>query len=60
MVKKDLELKIIKEEFILPKFYKNDILIAINSLSCKQINRVNNIEFITDFDPKYFWDLLYK
>ena len=60
MVKKAIEFKIIKEELILPKFYNNDILIAINSLSCRQINRVNNIEFITTFDPKYFWDLLYK
>ena len=60
MVKKALELKIIKEEFILPKFYKNDILIAINSLSCRQINKVNDIEFTTTFDPKYLWDLLYK
>ena len=60
MVKKGLELKIIKEEFILPKFYKNDILIAINSLSCRQINKVNDTEFTTKFDPKYFWDLLYK
>ena len=60
MVKKALELKITKEEFILPKFYKNDILIAINSLSCRQINKVNDIEFTTTFDPKYLWDLLYK
>ena len=60
MVKKGLELKIIKEEFILPKFYKNDILIAINILSCRQINKVNDIEFTTTFDPKYLWDLLYK
>ena len=60
MVKKALELKIIKEEFILPKFYKDDILIAINSLSCRQINKVNDIEFTTTFDPKYLWDLLYK
>ncbi len=60
MVKKALELKIIKEEFILPKFYKNDILIAINSLSCRQINKVNDIKFTTIFDPKYLWDLLYK
>ena len=60
MVKKAIELEIIKEELILPKFYKNDILIAINSLYCRQINRVNDIEFITTFDPHYFWDLLYK
>jgi 4-amino-4-deoxychorismate lyase len=60
MVKKAIKLKIIKEELILPKFYNNDILIAINSLSCRQINRVNDIEFTTTFDPKYFWELLYK
>ena len=60
MVKKAIKLKIIKEELILPKFYNDDILIAMNSLSCKQINRVNDIEFITTFDPKYFWELLYN
>ena len=60
MVKKAIKLKIIKEEFILPKFYNDDILIAINSLSCRQINRVNDIEFITTFDPKYFWELLFN
>ena len=60
MVKKAIKLKIIKEELILPKFYNDDILIAINSLSCRQINRVNDIEFTTTFDPKYFWELLYK
>ena len=60
MVKKAIKLQIIKEELILPKFYNNDILIAINSLSCRQINRVNDIDFITTFDPKYFWELLYK
>ena len=60
MVKKAIKLNIIKEELILPKFYNEDILIAINSLSCRQINRVNNIEFITTFDPKYFWELLYN
>ena len=60
MLKKAIELKIIKEELILPKFYKDDILIALNSLSCKQIYKVNDIKFITTFDPKYFWDLLYR
>ena len=60
MVKKAIKLKIIKEELILPKLYNNDILIAINSLSCRQINRVNDIKFTTTFDPKYFWELLYK
>ena len=60
MLKKAIELKIIKEELILPKFYKDDILIALNSLSCRQIYKVNDIKFITTFDPKYFWDLLYR
>ena len=60
MVKKAIKLQIIEEELILPKFYNDDILIAINSLSCRQINRVNDIDFITTFDPKYFWELLYK
>ena len=60
MVKKAIKLKIIKEELILPKFHNDDILIAINSLSCRQINRVNDLEFMTTFDPKYFWELLYQ
>ena len=60
MVKKAIKLKIIKEELILPKFYNDDILIAMNSLSCRQINRVDDIEFMQTFDPKYFWELLYK
>ena len=60
MVKKAIKLNIIKEALILPKFYNNDILIGINSLSCRQIKRVNDIEFITTFDPKYFWELLYN
>ncbi len=60
MVKKAIKLNIIKEALILPKFYNDDILIAINSLSCRQINRVNDIEFITTFNPKYFWKLLYN
>ena len=60
MVQKGIKLKIIKEELILPKFYDNDILVAINSLSCKQINRVNDMKFISTFNPKYFWELLYN
>ena len=60
MVKKGIKLKIIKEELILPKFNDNDILIAINSLSCRQINKVNNMKCIPNFDPIYFWELLYK
>ncbi|ABM73091.1 Aminotransferases class-IV [Prochlorococcus marinus str. MIT 9515] len=60
MVSKAKKLKLIKEDLILPKFYKDDILIAINSLSCRQIKKVNEIEFISTFDPKYFWELLYN
>ena len=60
MVKKGIKLKIIKEELILPEFYENDILVAINSLSCKQINRVNDMKFKPIFDTKYFWELLYN
>ena len=60
MVKKAIKLKIIKEELILPKFYNDDILIAINSLSCRQINQVNDLKFRPKFDPSYFWDLLYN
>ena len=60
MVNKAIELKLIKEELILPNFYKDDILITINSLSCRQINKINDMEFISTFDPKYFWELLYN
>ena len=60
MVKKGIDLKIIKEDLILPKFYDSDILVAINSLSCRQINKVNDTEFIPIFDPMYFWELLYN
>jgi len=60
MVKKGIKLKIIKEELILPEFYDSDILVAINSLSCRQINKVNDMKFIPTFDPMYFWELLYN
>jgi len=60
MVSKAIKLKIIKEDLILPNFYNDDILIAINSLSCRQINKINDIEFISTFDPRYFWELLYN
>ena len=60
MVNKAMKLKIIKEDLILPNFYNDDILIAINSLSCRQITRVNDFEFIQTFDPKYFWELLFN
>jgi len=61
MINKLLNLKLVKEqESILPKFKKEDILIAINSLSCKQIKRVNDFEFLSDFDPRYYWEILYN
>ena len=60
MVKKLLELNIVKEAILMPKFNKDDILIAINSLTCKQIKKVNNLEFNSNFNTKYFWDILYK
>ena len=60
MVKKGIKLKIIKEELILPEFYDSDILVAINSLSCRQINKVNDMKFKQTFDPMYFWELIYN
>ena len=60
MRRKLLDLKLIKEANLIPNFNKNDILIAINSLSCRQIKRVNDFQFDLDFNTKYFWDFLYK
>lgn len=60
MVNKALKLKIAKEELILPKFREDDIMIAINSLSCRQIKKINNIDFRINFDSNYFWELLYN
>ena len=60
MINKLLDLKLIKEAYLSPDFYKDDILIAINSLSCRQIKRVNQLNFDLDFNTKYFWDILYK
>ena len=60
MVDKALQLNIAKEELIFPKFQANDIVLAINSLSCRQINKINDLYFKSDFDPIYFWDLLYN
>jgi len=34
--------------------------VAINSLSCRQINQVNDFKLKPKFDPVYFWDLLYN
>ena len=60
MRSKLLDLKLIKEAYLIPDFNKDDILIAINSLSCRQIKIVNDFQFDLDFNTKYFWDLLYK
>ena len=60
MIEKALNLKIVKEEYIIPKFQEDDILIAINSLSCRQINKVNDLKFLSNFNPNYFWELLYN
>tara|TARA_B100001996_G_scaffold367733_1_gene339642 strand:- start:264 stop:1091 length:828 start_codon:yes stop_codon:yes gene_type:complete len=60
MVEKALKLKIAKEELIFPEFQEDDIIVAINSLSCRQINKVNNLKLRSNFDPIYFWKLLYN
>ena len=60
MVSQALKLKIVKEELILPEFQNDDIIVAINSLSCRQINQVNDLKLKRKFDPIYFWDLLYS
>ena len=60
MINKLLDLKMIEEAYLVPEFKKDDILIAINSLSCRQIIKVNNLNFISNFNPKYFWDILYN
>ncbi len=60
MINKALKLKIVKEELISPEFQNDDIIVAINSLSCRQINQVNDLKLNPKFDPIYFWDLLYN
>jgi len=60
MVSKALKLKIVKEDLIPAEFQNDDIIVAINSLSCRQINQVNDLKFKSKFDPIYFWDLLYN
>ncbi len=56
MRNKLLDLRLIEEAYLIPDFNKDDILIAINSLSCRQIKIVNNFQFNLDFNTKYFWD----
>ena len=58
MVNKLLDLGIIEEAYLVPNFTKDDILVAINSLSCRQIIKVNDLELKSEFSPKYFWDIL--
>ena len=60
MIDRALKLKIAKEELIFPDFKGDEIIIAINSLSCRQINKVNDLIFRSDFNPIYFWELLYN
>ena len=60
MVSQALKLKIVKEELIPPDFQNDDIIVAINSLSCRQISQVNDLKLNLKFDPIYFWDLLYS
>ena len=60
MVNKALDLGIVKEQLILPNFKEDDVILAINSLSCRQINKVNDMKFKSDFDQTYFWELLYN
>ncbi len=60
MVEKALKLKIAKEKLIFPEFQEDDIIVAINSLSCRQINKVNDLKLRSNFDPIYFWKLLYN
>ena len=60
MVAKALKLKIVEEELISPVFHDDDIIVAINSLSCRQINQVNDLNLRAKFDPIYLWDLLYN
>ena len=60
MIAKALKLKIVNEELIFPDFQDDDIVVAINSLSCRQIYKVNDLKLKPKFDPIYFWDLLYN
>jgi len=58
MISKLLDLKLIEEAYLLPEFKKDDILVAINSLSCRQIIKVNDLDLMSEFNPKFFWDIL--
>ena len=58
MIRKLLDLKLIEEAHLFPEFTKDDTLVAINSLSCRQIIKVNDLDLISEFNPKFFWDIL--
>jgi len=58
MTSKLLDLKLIEEAYLVPDFKKDDTLVAINSLSCRQIIKVNDLDLISEFSPKIFWDIL--
>ena len=58
MIRKLLDLKLIEEAHLFPEFNKDDTLVAINSLSCRQIIKVNDLDLISEFNPKFFWDIL--
>ena len=60
MVAKALKLKLVEEKLISPQFQNDDIVFAINSLSCRQINKINDLKLINKLDPIYFWNLLYN
>ena len=59
MINRLLKLNLVEEALIKPQFQEDDILLAINSLSCRQINIVNETKLTKDFNTKYYWDLIY-
>ena len=59
MINQLIKLNLVKEEYIEPFFKEDDVLIAINSLFCKQIIKVNDLNFSKTFDTLYFWEILY-
>ena len=58
MIGRLLDLKLIEEAYLIPDFKKNDTLVAINSLSCRQIIKVNDLDLKSEFSPEIFWDIL--
>ena len=59
MVNQLLKLKKAKEDYLLPIFKEDDILIALNSLTCRQIKQVGDLKFKTYYDVNSFWEMLY-